>query len=225
MTKKLMTGLLALVALAALALPAAASASPEIGETSGGVFTKLATGSSIRGTNVGETLMTDASGNVLVRCTTAQMDGTLNTNSGTLIEGTINTATFSGTGTGGACTATFGNSTITTAAAGSNGTPWCLSVGGKLAADTFSLRGNSCANASRSITFVLDTSFGTCKYERTAAVTGSIVTDTSGQQAQATATKQEFPAETGNPFTCPTVGFLDMTFNLETTDGTALYIK
>jgi hypothetical protein len=224
MSKKLMTGLLALVAFAAMALPAVASASPEIGETSGGVFTKLATGVAIRGTNVGETLMTDASGNVLVRCTTAQMDGTLSKNSGTEIEGTINTATFTGTGTGGACTGFFGsNATITTNVG--NGTPWCLSVGGKLAADTFSLRGNSCANASRSITFVLDTSFGQCKYERTSAVTGTIVTDVSGQEATATATKQEFPAEAGNPFGCPSVGNLDMTFKLETTNGTALYIK
>jgi hypothetical protein len=46
------------------------------------------------------------------------------------------------------------NATITTNVG--NGTPWCLSGGGKLPADTFSLRGNSCANFSRSITFVLD---------------------------------------------------------------------
>jgi hypothetical protein len=225
MSKKLMTGLLALVALAAMALPAVASASPEIGETSGGVFTKLATGVSIRGTNVGETLMTDASGNVLVRCTTAQMDGTLNTNSGTLIEGTINSATFTGTGSGGACTGFFGsNATITTNVG--NGTPWCLSAGGKLPPDTFSLRGDSCANTpGRSITFVLDTSFGQCKYERSSAVTGTFVTDVKEEQATATATKQEFPAEAGNPFGCPGAGYLDMTFKLETTTGVPLYIR
>jgi hypothetical protein len=228
MSKKLMTGLLALLALAAMALPAAASASPEIGETSGGVFTRLATGVAIRATNVGTTLMTDANTNVLVSCTTAQMDGTLNKNSGTEIEGTINTASFSGTGTSGACTGFFGsNATITTAAAGTNGTPYCLKAGGKLSADAFQLRGNSCANAARSITFILDTSFGTCKYERSSAnpVNGTFVTDTSGQQATATIFEQEFPAEAGNPFGCPSAGYLDMTFSLETTNGTALYIK
>jgi len=227
MSKKLMTGLLALIALAAMALPAVASASPELVETtSGGVSHRLATGVAIRGTNVGVTKMTDASGNTLVECTTAQMDGTLNTNTGTDIAGTINTATFSGTGTGGVCTGFFGsNATVTTNVG--NGTPWCLSAGGKLGSDVFSLRGNGCASAIRSITFVLDTSFGQCKYERPAstAVTGTFVTDSSGQEATATTTKSEFPAEAGNPFGCPTVGYLDMTFRLETTDGTALYFK
>ena len=224
MAKRFMSTV-ALVALAAMALPAVAFASPEIGETSGGVFTKLATGSAIRGTNVGGIRLTDINGSPWLECSSAQFDGTLNTNSGTEIQITINSLAFAGTDINGACTSTLGDILVTTGAALSNGTPWCLSVGGKLAADTFSLRGNSCANASRSITFVLDTSFGTCKYERSSASAGTFVTDTSGQQAAITLTKQEFPAETGNPFTCPTVGFLDMTFNLETTNGTTLSIK
>ena len=228
MSKKLMTGLLALVALAAMALPAVASASPQIGETTtGNVFDPLTPPVAIRGTNVGETLMTDINGNVLLRCTSAQMDGTLNKNNGTEIEGTINTATFAGTGTNGACTGTFGSNAEVTTNVG-NGVPWCLKAGGKLASDEFQLRGNSCANTSRSITFVLDTIFGACKYERSGAVSGTFITDLKGlpeEDAKLTASKQEFPAEAGNPFGCPSAGYLDMTFTLETTDGTTLWIK
>jgi hypothetical protein len=226
MAKKAFVTSMALIAAAAMALPAVASASPEIGETSGGSFTKLATGVAIRGTNVGEMVMTDANGNVFVRCPTAQMDGTLNTNAGTRIEVTIESTSFGGTGTGGSCTGFFGSVAVwTSAPAGGSGTPYCLSAGGKLAADTFAQRGNSCANPSRSITLVLDTSFGQCKYERTVAVSGTFTTDASGQEASLSTTKQEFPAEAGNPFGCPGAWYLDMTYRLETADGTALYIR
>ena len=50
MSKKLTTACLALSALAAFALPAVASASPEITHPTG---TRLATGTKITGTNVG----------------------------------------------------------------------------------------------------------------------------------------------------------------------------
>src|SRR5215211_6679011 len=148
---------MAIIVAAAMALPAVAGASPEIGETSGGSFAKLATGVAIRGTNVGEMVMTDINGNSLMRCTTAQIDGALNRNSGTEIEVTFESTSSSGTGTGGSCTGFFGSvATWTSAPVGGSGTPYCLKAGGKLAVDTFQMRGNSCANASRSITFVLD---------------------------------------------------------------------
>jgi len=225
MAKKLLMTSAALISLVAMALPAIALASPEIGETSGGVFTKLATGVAIRGTSVGVIKMTDINANVLVECARAQIDGTLNTNSGTELNITIDTATFAGTGANGACTGFFGSKDVEVTTKVGNGVPWCFAAGGKLGADVFSLRGNNCASASRSITFVLDTTFGQCKYERAAAASGTFTTDVSGQIGEFTASKQEFPAEAGNPFGCPAVWYLDMTFKLETTNGTALYIK
>jgi hypothetical protein len=225
MSSKLIISISVLAALSGFALPPVASASPELGET---VFseslTRLATGTSIRATNLGHASMTDANGNILVTCDTVQLDGTLNTNSGTLIEATISTATFKGTGTSGACTGFFGsNATVTTNIG--NGVPWCFTAGGKLNPDAFQLRGNSCANASRSLTFVLDTTFGQCKYERFGPLNGTFTTDTSGQIATTTAVKQEFPAEPGNPFGCPSVFYFDLTLQWETTSGAPLYIR
>jgi hypothetical protein len=224
MAKKVLAFPVALIAVAAMALPAAASASPEFGETSGGSSTRLTTGVAIRGTNVGVAKMTDANGNNLYECMTAQMDGTLNTNTGNLIEITIESSSFSGTGNEGSCTGFFGSNMSWTTNLG-NGVPWCLVAGGKLAADTFSLRGNSCANAGRSITTAIDTSFGQCKYERASAISGTFTTDVSGQEANLSITKQEIPAEAGNPFGCPSNWYFDITYRIETANGTPLYVK
>jgi hypothetical protein len=231
MSKKLMTGLLALVALAALALPAVASASPEIGETSGGVFTKLAVGSKIKATNVGNTLMTNSSGGILTECNAATLTGELTKNSGTEIEGNVTSATFTGTGSESRCTATFGNSTVTptvTAEGGAHGLPWCIKAGGALEKDEMTVRGGKCSEAARDIRFILDVLGGVeCEYQRTTAIPGTFTTDTSGQDATTTITKQKFSRIRGSALVCPSEGFLDMTFTLETDTETAspLYIK
>lgn len=229
MSKKLMTGLLALVALAAMALPAVASASPEIGETSGSpaTFTRLATGVAIRGTNVGETLMTNAAGEVLTRCNAATLNGTLKKNTGTEMEGEITEATFTGSGTESRCTATFGNSIVTTKI--TNGLPWCIKATSSLEPDELQLAGGSCGSP-RAINFALDVIGGlvTCVYERetkTSPVVGSFTTDISGQDAVGTITKQKFTRISGSTSVCPSEGYLDMSFTLETTNGTPLYIK
>ena len=204
-------------------LPAVAEASPEIGETSAGVFSRLATPATVRGTNVGDIVLTDVNGNLLFRCTSGQMDATLNTNSGTEIRISIEGLSISGTGSNESCTGTFGSFKWTTTVG--NGVPYCFAAGGKLGADEFQMRGNSCANASRSITFVHDTSFGECRYERVASIKGNFATDISGQQGTLSITREEIPAEAGNPFACLSLFYLDMSFRLETSDGSALYLK
>jgi len=247
MSKKLMTGLLALVAFAALALPAIASASPEIGETTaGGVWDKLAVhnpaktcteepSGCIKATNVGETLMTNSSGSVLTRCTTAVLTGELTKNSGTEIEGNVNSATFTGSGSESRCTATFGNSIVTPnveveeeGKKVKHGLPWCIKAGGSLEKDEMTVRGGSCSETARDIRFILDVLGGVeCEYQRTTAIPGTFTTDTSGQDAETTITKQKFTRIRGSSLVCPSEGFLDMTFTLETDTGTAspLYIR
>src|SRR3954451_21380377 len=149
MSKKLIASCLALFALAAFVLPAVASATPVLTHPTG---TKLAAGTKITGTNIGETLLKDGSGNILARYTNVKMTGELTKNTGTEIEGTITTATFQGTGgagTGGMneCTGSLGRMTVTTNGNNvdgenlANGTPWCLKSG---ANDTFQVRGNAC---------------------------------------------------------------------------------
>jgi hypothetical protein len=237
MSKKSILASMALAVLTALVvMPAAASASPRLCETTADHATchNIATGSKILATNVGGVAeMVDASGNTLVTCSTATMTGTLRKNTGTEIEGDIETTTFAGTGALRVgeleCTGSFGDITVHTNLG--NGTPWCLKASG--AEDKFTLRGNSCILATRAITFVLtSTTIGTCKYSRTAAVTGDYTTDKVGtEDAILTAlpsTLTEFAKEEGS-FLCPAIGRMNMAFTLETdtTDKTAdpLYIK
>jgi hypothetical protein len=229
MSKKLITACMALFALAAFILPAGASASPVVTEPTG---TKLdptgktcttgLPGICITATNVGETLLKSGS-TVLARCTTATMTAGMSKNSGTHVEATIHTTTFAGTGAevGGEkeCTGSFGNITVDTNLG--NGTPWCLTGGGELAADAFTVRGGGCAEAVRGITFVLtSTTAGACKYERTkekGPLTGTFTTDTTGDAilSLASGANTEFAKEEGG-FLCPASGSLEMSFTLET---------
>lgn len=228
MSKKLMTGLLALVALAALALPAVASASPEIGETNNGVWEKLAPNATITATNVGETLMTNSSGSVLTRCTKADLHGTLLENSGTVVQGEISSATFTGTGSESRCTATFGNSIVTPnviAGGVAHGLPWCLRADSTMEPDEMQVTGGACGSA-RDIRFILDVFGGTeCEYQRTTSIPGTFTTDINGKDLEGTITKQKFTRIRGSSLVCPSEGFLDMTFTLETTTGTPLYMR
>jgi len=209
MHKKLIAACVSLVAFAAL--PAIAAASPVLQE--GGV--NVPTGSTITATNVGNTVMTTSAGNI--ECTTSMMGGTLTVNSGTLIEGDIEEATFTGTESEERCSGPLGAVRVTPTSL-----PWCLKAGGKLAADTFELRGGLCTEASRAVVFTLDTSFfGECTYSR-GNVTGTFTTG--GTQAHLTASEVEFTRIAGG-FGCPASGKLDMTYKLETTNGTALQIK
>jgi hypothetical protein len=207
MHKKILAICAALVAFAAL--PAMASASPVL-QNSG---VTVATGSGIKATNVTNTVMTTSLGNIV--CSTSTMAGTLVTNSGTLIEGNIESASFSGTGASGKCTGPFGDVAVTVPSL-----PWCIKT--TKTADQFELRGGKCSEGSREVTFILDASFGECKYSR-ASVLGTLTTG--GTQAHLTASGVEFAAEAGNPFGCPSNGKLDMTYKLETTGGAALQIN
>src|SRR4051794_40869719 len=180
MTKKLITACLGLVALAALVLPAVASASPVVTfptgtrldpKAAGAACTGVAGTICITGTNVGNTkLLTDpAEGTAttpLLECSKAMMTAYLEENTGTSFTTTIHTVTFEGTGgvispgTMKECLGFggFGNFTPTTnggvdGESITSGTPWCLKSG---ASDTFTIRGGKCTEEPRKITFVLD---------------------------------------------------------------------
>jgi hypothetical protein len=232
MSKKLITACLGLLALAAFALPAVASATttPLFTEPTGTVLdptgktcTTGLPGICITGTNIGTTKLKTAGG-TLVECTTASMTGALSKNTDTESEGTIHTASFSGTGTGGKCTTSFGGDATIDTNIG-NGTPWCLRSTSAMNADEFQVRGNACSAESRSITFVLTTALGTCKYNRTLAIIGKYKTDTSADSnsdailSLAEGANTEFAKEEGG-FFCPANGSLEMSFTLET-DTTA----
>jgi hypothetical protein len=230
----LITACMALAAFAAFAVaPSVASATndPDVTHPTGTLLSvSHAAPAAITATNVGETLMTDANTNVLTRCTKAVMSGDLETNTGVgTVEATITSATFAGTGSsvGGEteCTGTFGNITVTPNPA-TNGLPWCLRSTNAMVTDEFQLRGNGCTSASRAIRFVLDsTTVGECVYQRTASIPGTYTTHpASANAAQLSVSHVEFPKLSGG-FLCPAAGFLDMTFSLETSNGSAIYIS
>jgi hypothetical protein len=231
MHKKLITACMALVALAAFALPATASAvnDPDITHPTN---TLLGTPTKIKATNVGVTKMLSPGGSVLVECSVATMTGTLTKNDGAgNVEGTIENTTFAGTGTlregEKECTGSFGNVTVHTNIG--NGTPWCLRSTSTMATDKFQVRGGSCSEEARSITFVLtSTTVGTCKYNRTTAIEGEYTTHPEDAVLHLKpSTLTEFTKEEGG-FFCPGAGQLEMSFTLETdTTPTAdpLYIS
>jgi hypothetical protein len=209
---------MALAAFAAFAvMPAVASAtnSPELLESG----TRVATGTRILGTSEGTIYLRsgpDVTSSILTSCETSHMTGTLTKNDGSNIEGTIENAAFEGYDAEhreGECESAFGKLTVTNGVG--NGLPWCLRSTSTMATDEFQLRGNSCANAARGITFVLDsTTIGECKYERTTLtgpVKGTFIT---GGTATASIAGQEFKKEAGS-FLCPEKGYLFMSFIIE----------
>jgi hypothetical protein len=223
----MVTAGLALVALAAFALPAVASAAtnPTLTEPTGTVLdptgktcTTGLPGICVTATNIGAWKFVIPG--VVVECTTSTMTGGLSVNTVSSTQITIHTINFGGTGSGGACTTTFlGIVTIDTNIG--NGIPWCLSSNSTMAADEFQMRGGACGNESHSMTFVLTTTqVGTCKYSRTAAIKGTYTTDTSPDSADAIlhlkpSTSTEFTKEEGGVF-CPATGQLEASYTLET---------
>jgi len=170
-------------------------------------------------------------GGVTVECNNVVFTGHLdknNKNEGAFNEtaATITTADFKGTGTIEDCTSNGLGAVKFTTNVG-NGVPFCLYSRSSFAADEVQMRGGSCTEANRSVTFVLDvTSLGlTCRYNRSTPFPGPLKgtyrTDTSPENSDAivdlkTGANTEFEAEAGNPFGCPGAGSLEMSITLET---------
>jgi hypothetical protein len=225
MSRKIIMACMAVVALAAFALPASASASKATLEEAGVPLdptTKECTGVKgticIRATNTDTvSTLTNASKEPLAECTNVSMTGYLLKNTHAAIEGTIAAASFNGTP--GVtphtthCKSSFGTITVTTNPA-TNGLQWCLRSTETMAADEVQIRGGSCTAAARPIRFILDSSVaGECTYERSAAVVGEVTT--TPNPALIHIKEQEFPRIAGG-FLCPSKGFLDLTMSLYT---------
>jgi hypothetical protein len=203
-------------AFAGMPVGAFATNSPQLME--GG--SPVATGAKVLWTNEGTIYFREKpepTSNALSFCETSRMTGTLTKNDGSNIEETIEAAQVEGNGetTTGECSSTFGGTNFETTEG--NGPPWCLRSTSTMATDEFQIRGNSCTNAARSITFVLNsTTVGKCKYERT-TLTGPLkgAFTTGGTVAKATISGQEFKKEEGS-FLCPEKWYLFVSFTLET---------
>jgi len=224
MAKKITMACMALVALAAFALPASASAQNRPSLQEGGVV--IAKNTPIVGTPVGETYFNDTNGNHLVACAplggTTRMTGTVTKNESTTVEGKITTTDFAGTGAKVAsepepeCTGSFGNVSVTV--------PGNLIIKSTalMATDEFQIN----TEGSTKVKFILNsTTVGECEYESTGPVKGDITTSAS----TAALTVRNTQAGSGSSlirggFFCPPSGQLQMTFHLETENGTSLGI-
>ena len=108
MQKKLIAALLAVAASAALVIVPAASASPVLTNAKGEA---VPVGTEIKATAVGNGVFT---GGFNVVCTGSEGSGVVTANTGTSVKGEIpaNNLKFSGTGSGGECTSSLGNVTV-----------------------------------------------------------------------------------------------------------------
>lgn len=230
MIKKLLMACGALVAFAALALPAVASATPVLTENGAAV----AVGKKITGTQVGTSKMTTTDGTrTQLECSTGVMTGELTKNNGTEIEGKITSALFGGTGAQATgepkpeCTGEtgFGNTSIT--AVVSEKAPWCLrSINPP--ANEFTVSGGACPGGGN-IKFIMATTLvGNCEFESTGHLVGTFTTSSSAVLTLSNTTHGNNTGEgstngfkriAGSVF-CPSSGSLDMSFTLETDSPT-----
>jgi len=240
MVKKLIMACLVLAVLAALALPATASAI-QIGETVGSEFKELATKSLFTGTNVGRLKFVNSSLGVITECPKAVLTGEVSNNgtSGEVVEANVTTATVSGEGAEAngmkECIgeSSFGSFTLTTNGNNvdgeniANGTPWCVKT--IKGTDEFQVTGGLCKTEPRSISLIMDTTVvGVCTYSRAEAMKGSFTTHETGDALLTfkSGANSTFTKTAGGVF-CPTSFSLEVSFTLETDSGTVtpLYIK
>lgn len=222
MSKKIIMACMAVVALAAFALPAVASATNDPQLTSEGKL--VPKGTSLTGTAVNTEFTNTEATSTLVTCSHAHMVGTVTKNEASTVEGEIpkGSAIFKGTGAESAhnklpeCTGSFGNAFITVVSA------LCIKSDPTMVTDEFQVTG--CATK---VKFIIgSTTAGECEYESTGAVKGDYTTGGTGTSLKARE-KSEGSGSTRirGGFLCPTTGALRMTFNLKTTSGTALTIS
>ena len=202
MHKQLISVIAAMAAFMALAVVPSASAI-ELTNSSGKTADTF-----IRAHNVGNTILTTAAGNVV--CTTASMTVHLTQNGPTVIAGDIQAASFKGTETEQRCAWNpgLGATKVTVTSL-----PWCMrSLEGT---DTFEVRGGTCLEATRPLTFVLDVGPITCAYQRNNVI-GTFTTSPS--EAILTVSEVEFAKHAGS-FLCPGSTKFDASFTLENDTG------
>jgi hypothetical protein len=230
MFKKLISTSMASAAFIFLALPgiAAAASDPQLTHPTGTLLQAThANPVKLKATNIGHVLFRDATGEtVYALCDKSELTGKLTANTGgasSRVEFEIETATFTEGGEKGDCFSPTGSVRVTTTVG--EGVPWCVRAAYDMNEDEFWLYGGGCTDKSiQEITFVLDhTSLGIeCKYTRDTKnkfIVGEHSTDIDpGEDAELWIKQVEFVKEAGS-FLCPSKGFLDATYTVETDTG------
>jgi hypothetical protein len=206
MQKKLIQACLAVAAAAVFVVAPTASASPVLTNAKG---VAVPVGTEIKATAVGNGVFTGAFN---VVCTGGEGSGVVTANTGTLIKGEIpaNSLKFSGTGSGGECTSSLGNVTV--------------SVNSKICSETTKGTDSGVSTGCGSpITFSFAvTGSATCRYS-TASMTGTFFT--APKDAQGALSEQSAKGEEGNSFLCPTEGKLDISLSESLKTGETLAVS
>lgn len=156
MHKKILAVSFALLALAVV--PALAFAAPHLTTNEGAA---AGVGSTITATNTTNIVFTTGQGTVT--CSEGQMHGKVMSNTTKLIEGTIGSASVTGSD-GAPCTSWFGDMTVTP-----ENLHWCIR---SWTLGSFVLSGGACGS-SKSLRLTLHFSFGACTYEGASSVSGT----------------------------------------------------
>jgi hypothetical protein len=212
MHKKILAICAALVALGALAIPAAASAAVTLREAG----TTVPTGTKILATNDEEGIF--KAGELSVVCNENTMTSTIVKNNGTTVEGTIESAKFQGTQPETRCDGgpLDGPTRVTIPALTNEGGTghWCIKT--ITNEDKFEVIGANCGTASGILTFVLD---GTifCTYARSASIMGTFTTTTGAAATTLSVTGEPVFTKEAGSFLCPAEGKISkMKFTLST---------
>ena len=181
---------------ALLSVPGTASASPVWFDPHG----TLPVEATLTSTNTGNVKFTTSLGTI--ECTSASTTSSVITDSGTFILNKIITWFFRNSETEGCTTSFLGTVTVTP-----KKLPWCFTAGGKLAADTFEIRGGECNGASSSLEVTLDSSVvGECTYTKS-VLSGTFTTGEGTTTLSVSG--QEFVKSAGSGF-CPGSTKMDM---------------
>jgi len=227
MSKKLITACMALMAFAAFALPAVARAENHPTLVENGVSVEV--GKLITGTNEGNTTFTSTTGNPQLECSTVKLTGKVTRNDSGIVEGTITTKDYSGTGAVNAdnnlneCTGTSffsGNSFVTVLG------NLCIRSTPAMVTDEFQIgtdpAGGNCSETNGKVKFIIgNTNAGECEYESTGLVKGDFTTS----ETKSVLTVRNTQEGSGSKlirggFLCPSSGQLSMKYIMET-DGTS----
>ncbi len=141
-------------------------------------------------------------------CATSVMQGKVAANTGKLIE--IEIESFSATGheAEGQCSGPLGKFKVTP-----KNLPWCLRMGGTLAADTLEITGGKCSGEALSVTVITDAEGGECKYSK-ASLTGTF--NTGSVPATLKVANQTMTREAGSGIFCPATVKLTARYLTET---------
>lgn len=169
--------------------PAASLASPHLTDEKKAV----AVGASLRFTQEEAVEFTSEIGTF--KCATSTMQGKVELNTGAHIEVQLESVSITGHEAESQCSGPLGKFKVT-----AKNLPWCMEMGGMLAADTLEITGGKCSGEALPVTVIADTEAGECRYSKE-ALAGTF--NTGSVPATLKIANQTMTREAGSSIFCP----------------------